>query len=123
MTSFTYSKEGIIAWVKQTDIGQQNFSKLSPDQSVEEFLADATYVETFLGLMAHSIEYPGDGNWPGVHPSTPSDIQISELSRIIRKLLPHVSDDVPFKAKVEDYLRRKGLNGSILRNGHGEPNA
>lgn len=34
---------------------------------------------------------------------------------IVRKLLKHVPDDVPLKAKATDYLVRKGLTGSILR--------
>lgn len=40
---------------------------------------------------------------------------ISNLAMLVRRLLRRVPDDVKVKSQAADYLKRKGLQGSILR--------
>jgi hypothetical protein len=116
MSNATITKDGLLAWIKQTEEAQKRFHMFYDLFSIDEFFSDDAYVSKCLASIAHNLQYPGDGNWHGLQPTTQADIQISEMARIIRKLLPHVPDDLKFKAKVQDYLVRKGLSGSVLRN-------
>ncbi|TLX16246.1 RecX family transcriptional regulator [Rhizobium sp. MHM7A] len=120
MTAKQITREQFFAWIDTTHGGRQAFDAILP---VSMFLDTSTLCagEGQIEFLAELLEYPGDHNWKRSNSPDPltekseAEQQAQDLAMIVRKLLKHVPDDVPFKAKATDYLVRKGLTGSILR--------
>lgn len=124
------SKATLIEWVNSTREGSSAFHHTLANKNctnIETYFEQdhLSCDENYRGLqvltIAEQLEYPGDGNWERsdvqviLRNRTEAELQVQDLAMIVRKLLAHVPDEVPFKAKAKDYLARKGLAGSILR--------
>lgn len=128
MTPLQTSLDQLIAWVYATPDGTRAFDTLlASDQCkrIEDFFSNDTFCANETNLRfkvdyaAVLLDYPGDGQWgnqsENLHQKSEAELQVQDLSMIVRKLLRYVPDDVAFKEKAKDYLVRKGLTGSVLR--------
>jgi hypothetical protein len=122
------SQDQLSAWVRSTPEGARAFATmLASDKckQIEDFFNNDAFCTNEINLRlkveyaAVFLDYPGDGKWgsgtENLRDKTEAEIQVQDLSIIVRKLLKHVPDDVVFKEKAREYLERKGLTGSVLR--------